>query len=67
MNILAFIINQIQDYLAACEQCEDIVRPDVQIDQVLADPLDQNGIASRPCKPVVPNAKNDDIRHCNAT
>lgn len=41
------------------------MRPDVEIDQVLANPLDQDGIASCPCKPVIPNAKYDDIRHCN--
>ena len=66
IHACADVKQEADKYLAAGEQGEDVVGPDVEVDQVLADPLDQNGVAGCARQPVIPNAKDDDIRHCYA-
>ena len=48
---------------AAGQEGEDVVCPDVEVHQVLAHPLDENGVAGRPRQPVVANPKDDHVRH----
>ena len=46
---------------AAREQGENVVRPDVQVDEVHADALDEDGVAGRARQPVIADAKYDHV------